>query len=310
MIIPFELSKNLGHSWFIDLDGTILKHNGYLRGQDELLPGVKELWSEIPDGDAIVIVTGREEHYRDSTLAFLTSQGLRFDHAIFGLPLGERIVINDPKPEGLVTALAWSVARDRGFGQLETDWIKEWNSPVYQRYKKDNYQALLKYLIDPPKSILDIGCGLAFESRMFNHDHGSEIWLLDGDISANKSSQSTSTGYSSTAENFRFYHSFDWLKKELESRGTKEYRMVDVNNIDIPADKKFDVIWSFLSCGFHYPASSYRDLMLKHSHENTRIIVDLRTDLKTKYPYKEDCYEIVGQIAEGRKHITVEIKFR
>lgn len=115
MIIPFELSQNLGHTWFIDLDGTILKHNGYLRGQDELLPGVKELWSEIPAGDAIVIVTGREEHYRDSTLAFLTSQGLRFDHAIFGLPLGERIVINDPKPEGLVTALAWSVTRDKGF---------------------------------------------------------------------------------------------------------------------------------------------------------------------------------------------------
>ena len=25
-----KLSKNLSHTWFIDLDGTILKHNGYI----------------------------------------------------------------------------------------------------------------------------------------------------------------------------------------------------------------------------------------------------------------------------------------
>lgn len=119
MIIPFELSKNLNHTWFIDLDGTILRHNGHLRGQEELLPGVQEFWSEIPDGDAIVIVTGRAEQYQQSTLDFLRSQGLRFDYAIFGLPLGERIVVNDPKPEGLVTAIAWSVIRDKGFGDAK-----------------------------------------------------------------------------------------------------------------------------------------------------------------------------------------------
>ena len=25
-----KLTKNMGHTWFIDLDGTILKHNGYI----------------------------------------------------------------------------------------------------------------------------------------------------------------------------------------------------------------------------------------------------------------------------------------
>lgn len=311
MIIPFDLSDNLGHTWFIDLDGTVLRHNGYLQGQDELLPGVKELWDEIPADDVIVITTGRDESYRESTLEFLTAQGLRFDHAIFGLPFGERIVVNDPKPEGLVTALAWSVQRDRGFGQLEADWIKEWNSPAYQQYKKDNYEALLTYLVTPPTSILDIGCGLAFESREFNANHNSEIWLLDGDIAHNANKiHATDVGYNPSADCFKFYHSFDWLKSELSARGFSNYHLVDVNDIDIPEDKKFDVIWSFLSCGFHYPVSNYRDLIEKHSHENTRVIVDLRTALKTKEIYKEDCYDIVGQIAEGRKHVTVEIKFR
>lgn len=113
-MIPFELSNNLNHTWFIDLDGTILKHNGYLNGDDDILPGVKELWAAIPEGDYIVITTGREEKYKESSLQILSENGLRYDHAIFGLPLGERIVINDLKPE-LKTAIAWNVERDKGF---------------------------------------------------------------------------------------------------------------------------------------------------------------------------------------------------
>ena len=114
-MIPFELSTNLGHTWFVDLDGTILNHNGYLNDNDYLLPGVKQLWASIPEGDYIIIVTGRQEQYKECSLKILTENGLRYDHAIFGLPLGERIVVNDLKPEGLKTAIAWNVERDKGF---------------------------------------------------------------------------------------------------------------------------------------------------------------------------------------------------
>jgi hypothetical protein len=114
-MIPFALSENLGHTWFVDLDGTILKHNGYLNDNDQLLPGVKELWDSIPASDYIIITTGRSEEYQELSLAFLKKHGLRYNHAIFGLPLGERIVVNDPKPGGLQTAIAWNVERDKGF---------------------------------------------------------------------------------------------------------------------------------------------------------------------------------------------------
>jgi hydroxymethylpyrimidine pyrophosphatase-like HAD family hydrolase len=114
-MIPFKLSTNLSHTWFIDLDGTILKHNGYLNGGDELLPGVKEFWSEIPPGDFIIITTGRKEIYRKSSLKFLDDNGLRYNLAIFELPLGERITINDLKPEGLKTAISWNIERNKGF---------------------------------------------------------------------------------------------------------------------------------------------------------------------------------------------------
>ena len=37
-------TKNLSHTWFIDIDGTIFKHNGYITDKsDTLLPGVKNV---------------------------------------------------------------------------------------------------------------------------------------------------------------------------------------------------------------------------------------------------------------------------
>jgi hydroxymethylpyrimidine pyrophosphatase-like HAD family hydrolase len=112
-MIPLNLS-DLGHTWFIDLDGTIVEHNGYLSGEDRLLDGVKEFWNEIPSEDYIVITTGRSEESRETTLDFLNKNSLRFNHAIFGLPLGERIIMNDIKPGGLKTAIAWNLERNKG----------------------------------------------------------------------------------------------------------------------------------------------------------------------------------------------------
>ena len=113
-MIPFNLSE-LSHTWFIDLDGTVIRHNSHLTDQDELLPGVKEFWDCIPQDDCIIVTTGRSNTYKNSTLAFLNSHGLRHNHALFELPLGERIVVNDVKPSGLKTAIAWNVERDKGF---------------------------------------------------------------------------------------------------------------------------------------------------------------------------------------------------
>jgi len=114
-MIPFSLSSNLNHTWFIDIDGTVFKHNGYKDYKDELLPRVKEFWDSIPKDDIIVMVTGRPEEYRDFTEKNLKSFRLRYDHILFGLAIGERILINDVKPEGLKTAIAWNVNRDEGF---------------------------------------------------------------------------------------------------------------------------------------------------------------------------------------------------
>lgn len=115
------LSK-LPHTWIIDLDGTILKHNGHLVGRDQLLPGVTKFWAGIPREDTIILLSARTDDQRLSTLTFLKNQGLRFNHAIFDIPKGERIVFNDIKPSGLHTAYALNIDRDGGLVDLNIDY--------------------------------------------------------------------------------------------------------------------------------------------------------------------------------------------
>jgi ribonucleotide monophosphatase NagD (HAD superfamily) len=113
-----ELSLSpLGHTWFLDLDGTLVKHNGHLADEgDHLLPGAQALVDQIPAEDLVVIVTSRGEPHRGATEVFLAEHGIRYDHIIFGAPFGERIVLNDAKPSGLRTAIAVNGVRDQGPG--------------------------------------------------------------------------------------------------------------------------------------------------------------------------------------------------
>ncbi|HPT59738.1 MAG TPA: hypothetical protein PLD16_07900 [Fervidobacterium sp.] len=104
--------SNLAKTWLIDLDGTIVKHNGYKEGGDELLEGVKEFFERIPKEDVVIILTSRESKYMDETIRFLEENDIRFDHIIFDLPYGERILINGMKKSGMLTAYAINKERD------------------------------------------------------------------------------------------------------------------------------------------------------------------------------------------------------
>lgn len=104
----------LGKTWLVDIDGTILPHNGHLTGQDVLLPGVVKLWQSFGPADVVILMTGRAEKFRAATLGILEAAGLRWDQALFDLPTGERVLINDTKPSGLRTAHAVCVPRDAG----------------------------------------------------------------------------------------------------------------------------------------------------------------------------------------------------
>jgi len=104
--------SNLPKTWLIDLDGTIVKHNGYKEGGDKLLEGVREFFENVSEQDVVIILTSREAKYKDETINFLKTNNIRFDHIIFDLPYGERILINDMKESGMLTAHAINKKRD------------------------------------------------------------------------------------------------------------------------------------------------------------------------------------------------------
>lgn len=105
--------STLGHTWILDLDGTIVKHGGYLTdGKDSFLPNAEEFLKAIPEGDMILFLTSRTEKERELTEAFLKENHVRYDQIIYGAPYGERILMNDKKPSGMITAMAVSGERD------------------------------------------------------------------------------------------------------------------------------------------------------------------------------------------------------
>lgn len=106
--------STLPKTWIFDLDGTIVKHNGYkLDGYDSLLPGAKEYLSNIPNEDKIIFLTSRTEEYRNMTVRFLIDNEIRYDVILFDMPMGERIVVNDKKPSGIEMAVALNIDRNQ-----------------------------------------------------------------------------------------------------------------------------------------------------------------------------------------------------
>lgn len=106
--------SSLDHTWILDIDGTIVKHNGYkIDGKDSLLEGAIDFLTSIPLNDMIIFVTSRTEEYRQLTLDFLADNKIRYDHIIFNAPYGERIIVNDDKPSGLKCSIAINFERNR-----------------------------------------------------------------------------------------------------------------------------------------------------------------------------------------------------
>jgi hypothetical protein len=101
----------LAKTWILDVDGTLVKHNGHKNGGDVLLDGVKEFFDSVSSEDKIILLTAREDEHLENLKIFLKNNGLRYDYLLGDMPFGERILVNDKKLSGLNTA--YSVNKDR-----------------------------------------------------------------------------------------------------------------------------------------------------------------------------------------------------
>ncbi len=104
----------LGHTWILDIDGTLVKHNGYkIDGFDTLLPGVKLFFERnINEDDFVILTTSRNDDVKNYTINFLNENGIRYNVIIFNLPYGERILVNDKKTSGLNVSKSINLERN------------------------------------------------------------------------------------------------------------------------------------------------------------------------------------------------------
>ena len=64
--------SSLPKTWVLDVDGTLVKHNGYkIDGYDTLLDGVSEFFDKLNPDDKVVLLTARKEEYLPALKEFL-----------------------------------------------------------------------------------------------------------------------------------------------------------------------------------------------------------------------------------------------
>ena len=105
---------------FCDLDGTLIVHHGNfldtINREPTWLPGAKEQifeWNRL--GYRIFITTGRPSSYREETEAALKKLGIPYEQLIMDCGNGERIIVNDRKSDGTITASSINLNRNEGF---------------------------------------------------------------------------------------------------------------------------------------------------------------------------------------------------
>tara|TARA_Y100000310_G_scaffold318192_1_gene371966 strand:- start:188 stop:550 length:363 start_codon:yes stop_codon:yes gene_type:complete len=118
--------KNKPKTIFCDLDGTLVKHSNPIDVQNpnlelEVLSDVhKKLREWDTKGYHIVITTGRKESARNATIKQLQRAGIVYDQLVMGFGGGDRILINDKKPDsGRDTAYAINLDRNVGMEDVK-----------------------------------------------------------------------------------------------------------------------------------------------------------------------------------------------
>lgn len=159
---------------------------------------------------------------------------------------------------------------------MSNEYLPLWTDPEYIAGKQQIFLQVDQYLAGSrPKRILDIGCGYAHVSQQFQRKYGSDLWLLEGTRLSNTDQHTRKAKYGSV-DNFQFYTDYANLESYWRSQEML-YTLVPADQcLELDPNLKFDLIYSWISCGYHYPVRTYRDLILKHSDARTKVIMDIR----------------------------------
>jgi SAM-dependent methyltransferase len=166
------------------------------------------------------------------------------------------------------------------------------------------FETIKNELPETANNILDIGCGIAGLDLLISrhYDNKVNINLLD------KSTTDNDVHYGFEKRG-SFYNSLSLSKKVLVENGIQEnniFLQEATNDNAINFDKKFDLIISIISWGFHYPIEVYLDEVYNKLSVGGILIVDVRKESDGLEQLKNKFGEYFV-IEEFKKHNRVKL---
>lgn len=166
-----------------------------------------------------------------------------------------------------------------------------------------DYKLIKEYLPENCESILDIGCGLALSNiPIYKKYKKCEINLLDktdykNEEERNDFSDNNKKGHG-FHQNYFFYNSMNAAFNTLVDNGVSknDINLYEVDNHNELFLKKYDIITSILSCGWHYSIETYIDLMSKTLKPNGILIIDIRHSEKDQLKIAKKYFNIYKNI--------------
>ena len=122
----------------------------------------------------------------------------------------------------------------------------------------------------PPGAVTDIGCGYAFFDLFLAQDFDCKLTLIDLEQNDERHFGFEQTGAA--------YSNLEVAKAFLRANGIAAKRIKTVNpeKQSLARIKDQDLVVSFISCGFHYPWSTYETFFRDAVKPGGRIVLDLR----------------------------------
>lgn len=167
------------------------------------------------------------------------------------------------------------------------DWINGRNEPILELIQKVGSETLIRraaafILLEyeelapviaqgRPRAVTDIGCGYAIFDLFLGQDHDCHITLIDLEDSETRHFGFEQTGAA--------YSNLDVAAGFMAANGVAADRITTINPLREPVDqiRDQDMAFSFISCGFHYPWTTYETFFRDAVVPGGRIILDIRS---------------------------------
>ena len=179
------------------------------------------------------------------------------------------IISDQPNPGRLIKA--WTAGQDQPLLDLidkigEETIIRRAAALILLEYEE------LRPIFEkaPPRAVTDIGCGYALFDLFLAQDFKSKLTLIDLETNDER--------HFGFEESGAAYSNLDVAARFLNANGIAKSRIKTVNPAVKSPDRLRgqDLVVSFISCGFHYPWSTYAVFFRDAVAPGGRIILDIR----------------------------------